>query len=422
MPIIPAAYRDAIWWTSQTTPPYRYYCYSGGRASGKSTTIAQTLVLRAAMQPLTILCAREYQNSITDSVHKLLSEQIDALQLPGYTVTRDTITHVNGSQFIFRGLHSNLQSIKSMEGIDVCWVEEAQTITRDSLDVLIPTVRQPESTLFFSWNPLTVSDPVMSYFVTQATSELKAQTLYRHTTYRDVWQLLNPTVKDMIIAAQGTPEFAHVWEGEPYADIANQIISPKGLYAALEQPSEGERVSMGVDVARYGTDRTALCIKKGNRIEELISWRHQSLTASADTISRYIQKLNPYSVQIDDTGVGGGLTDILTRRHGSHVVRGVNFAGRARNPRLYPNIASELWFDFADMLPTLSISRDLSEWPSLVQELTTRTWQINSKNQRQVESKQHWKDRNTLGSPDLADAVLLACYRPAELPSWTVQV
>ena len=116
---IARAYRPLWWWVNNDKPPYRYYAYSGGRASGKSTSIAQSLACRAATQAIRILCAREYQNSIADSVHRLLSDQINRLGLQGYTVTRDDITHINGSTFIFRRLHNNLDSIKSIEGIDV---------------------------------------------------------------------------------------------------------------------------------------------------------------------------------------------------------------------------------------------------------------------------------------------------------------
>ena len=159
-------YRDLWWWLHTETPPYRYYCYSGGRASGKSTAVAQSLILRAASQPITVLCAREFQNSIADSVHKLLVGTIRKFGLQGFEITRDSISHINGSTFIFRGLHNNFESIKSIEGIDVCWVEEAQTVGKESLTTLIPTIRKTNSTLIFTWNPRTSHDTVWTFFVT----------------------------------------------------------------------------------------------------------------------------------------------------------------------------------------------------------------------------------------------------------------
>lgn len=423
---MPVLYKNLFWWTNKPAPPYRYYCYSGGRASGKSTTVAQSLVLRAASQPIRVLCAREYQNSIQDSVHRLLADQIQALNLPGFTVTRDQITHSNGSLFIFRGLHHNLQSVKSMEGIDVAWVEEAQTLTRESLNILIPTIRKPGSTLIFTWNPLTVEDPVHQYFVADPAPALAAQTCHRHTTFRDVYQLLNPTIRETIEAAQaGDPlEFAHVWLGEPVADQPNQIISPAALYSARDRTPEPGPTSIGIDVARYGNDRTALAVKSGNQIASLHAWRHRSIVETADLASRVIEthQATLEFVNIDDTGVGGGLTDLLQQRHGP-IVRGVNYAANPHlEPAHYPNVASELWFHFAALLPELAFNPHLNHWPGLVRELTARTWTINTRNQRQVESKNAAKSKTGGKSPDLADAILLACYPPPARQSYNVHI
>lgn len=421
---VPAPYRDLFWWTDRPRPPYRYYCYSGGRASGKSTTVAQSLILRAATQPIRVLCSREYQNSIQDSVHRLLADQIQALQLAGFTVTRDQITHSNGSLFIFRGLHHNLQSVKSMEGVNVAWVEESQTLTRESLNILIPTIRTPGSTMIFTWNPLTTGDPVHQYFVANPAPALAAQTIHRHTTYQDVWALLNPTIRATIEAAQsGDPlEYSHIWLGEPVANQPNQIIQPRQLYEARDRQPQPGPTSIGIDVARYGNDRTALALKTGNQIAALSAWQHRSITESADLASRQIDALKPEFVNIDDTGVGGGLTDLLQQRHGP-LVRGVNYASKPTiEPTRYPNIASELWFNFSNQLPNLSISPHLDHWPDLVRELTARTWTINTKNQRVVETKATAKSKTGGKSPDLADAVLLACYPPPRRQTYNVSI
>lgn len=412
-------YRDLWWWLHTETPPYRYWCYSGGRASGKSTAVAQSLILRASVQPITVLCAREFQNSITDSVYKLLTGTIEKLGLQGFEIRRDGISHINGSSFIFRGLHDNLQSIKSIEGIDVCWVEEAQTISKTSLTTLIPTIRRPNSTLIFTWNPLTSHDPIWTYFITTDSEERLHQTCHWHTTFNDVRRLLSQDVLDMIEADKQTADYGHVWLGLPYADTDNQLISDTMINEAIHRtPSDGP-VTFGVDVARYGNDRTALTIKKGNHIETLESWTHSSIVDTAERIRLRASQYHPIDIRIDDTGVGGGLTDLL-KTYGLPVT-GINYAGKPKDPQ-YPNIASELWFDFATMLPQLSINPQLADLAKLTTELTTRKWQITSRNQRQIESKQDYKDSMNLGSPDLADSLLLACYEPPKLPSWDVMI
>lgn len=412
-------YKDLWWWLHTETPPYRYYCYSGGRASGKSTAVAQSLILRASVQPITVLCAREFQNSITDSVYKLLTGTIEKFGLQGFEIRRDGIGHINGSNFIFRGLHDNLQSIKSIEGVDVCWVEEAQTISKASLTTLIPTIRRPNSTLIFTWNPLTSHDPIWTYFITTDSEERLRQTCHWHTTFEDVHRLISQDVLDMIEADKQTADYGHVWLGLPYSDADNQLISDDMIgEAILREPSEGP-VTFGVDVARYGNDRTALTIKKGNRIETLESWTHTSIVDTAERIRLRASQYQPIDIRIDDTGVGGGLTDLL--KSWGLPGTGLNYAGKPKDPQ-YPNIASELWFDFANMLPQLSINPQLNDLPKLTTELTTRKWHITSRNQRQIESKQDYKDAMNLGSPDLADSVLLACYEPPKLPSWDVMV
>lgn len=412
-------YRDLWWWLHTETPPYRYYCYSGGRASGKSTAVAQSLILRAASQPITVLCAREFQNSITDSVYKLLTGTIEKFGLQGFEIRRDGIGHINGSSFIFRGLHDNLQSIKSIEGVDVCWVEEAQTVSKASLTTLIPTIRKTNSTLIFTWNPLTSHDAVWSYFVTSDSIERHKQTCHWHTTFEDVKRLLSPDVLAMVEADRQAPDYGHVWLGLPYADTDNQLISDDMLTEAIRRPALTGPTTFGVDVARYGSDRTALTIKTGNHIQTLESWTHSSIVDTGERIRLRASQHHPIDIRVDDTGVGGGLTDLL--KSWGLPATGINYAGKPKDPQ-YPNVASELWFDFAAMLPQLSINPQLTDLAKLTTELTTRKWQITSRNQRQIESKQDYKDSMNLGSPDLADSVLLACYEPPQLPSWDVMV
>lgn len=420
---IPTEFKPLFWWTDQTTPPYRYYDFSGGRSSGKSTTVALALTLEAGQYPIRVLCAREFQNSIKDSVKKLLDDTIDALQLPGFHSTIDSITHANGSEFIFKGLHdTTAQSIKSMEGIDRCWIEEAQTITERSLDILLPTIRKTGSTVIFTRNPLTPEDVITNRFVSHPTDETAARTYHKHVNWQalDRLGILPDEIRHQINEARNTPEYAHIWEGQPYAHIINQIIDWQQLDAATHTTTPTGGITFGIDVARYGIDRTALAINHGGRLEKLDCWQHASITETADRITTLAAVLNPARINVDDTGVGGGLTDILAS-HGLPV-SGVNYAARAKRPDLYPNTASELWFEFAQRLAdgTITINPELEHRAELFTELTTREWKINARNQRVVQPKADFKAENGTRSPDLADAVLLAFYQPPKLPSWNV--
>src|SRR5690349_17562428 len=134
--------------------PVRHRACHGGRGSAKSHSFAQALVLKAASRPLRIGCFREVQKSIRDSVKRLLDDKINAIpELRGFFTSTDSeIRGANDSLFIFGGLRSNPDAVKSAEGLDIAWVEEASRASRRSIDLLIPTIRKPNSELWWTWN------------------------------------------------------------------------------------------------------------------------------------------------------------------------------------------------------------------------------------------------------------------------------
>lgn len=144
----------------------RYLVCYGGRGSGKSESIARVLLLLAAKEPHRILCARELQNSIKESVHKLLATLIEDMGLSAFfTVQETVIKGVNGSEFIFKGLRANASELKSLYGVTKVWVEEAQMVSKSSWDVLLPTIRAPGSQFYISFNPLLETDDTYQRFV-----------------------------------------------------------------------------------------------------------------------------------------------------------------------------------------------------------------------------------------------------------------
>jgi len=144
----------------------RYRVLFGGRGGAKSWGIARALLIKAIQNPLRILCAREFQTSIKDSVHKLLSDQITAMGLDTFfEIIQAQIRGKNGSEFNFVGLKNNVANVKSYEGVDICWVEEAQTVSRHSWNVLIPTIRKEKSEIWVSFNPELETDETYQRFV-----------------------------------------------------------------------------------------------------------------------------------------------------------------------------------------------------------------------------------------------------------------
>lgn len=146
--------------------PKRYKVLYGGRGGAKSWGIARALLVIGASKPIRVLCAREMQTSIAQSVHKLLSDQIKSLALDEfYEVQQNVIKGINGTEFTFHGLKHNIANIKSVEGTDICWVEEAQTVSKSSWDTLIPTIRKEGSEIWISFNPSLEADETYQRFV-----------------------------------------------------------------------------------------------------------------------------------------------------------------------------------------------------------------------------------------------------------------
>ena len=147
--------------------PSRYKVAYGGRGGAKSWGFADALLIQGVQQPgLRVLCCREFQNSMRDSVHKVLSDRIDALGLSScYEIQNTIIKGPGGTEFIFEGIAGNAQKIKSYEGVDRCWVEEAQFVSKKSWDILIPTIRKEGSEIWVSFNPELETDETYVRFV-----------------------------------------------------------------------------------------------------------------------------------------------------------------------------------------------------------------------------------------------------------------
>jgi phage terminase large subunit len=152
----------------------RYKVLYGGRGGAKSWGVARALLIKAAKEPLRILCAREFMTSMKDSVHKLLCDQIISLGLISfYEITQNSIKGKNGSEFSFVGLKNNVANVKSYEGVDICWVEEAQTVSRTSWNVLIPTIRKEASEIWVTFNPELETDETYQRFVASPPDDCK---------------------------------------------------------------------------------------------------------------------------------------------------------------------------------------------------------------------------------------------------------
>jgi Phage terminase large subunit/Terminase RNaseH-like domain len=210
----------------------RYKIIYGGRGSGKSWSVARTLLLRGMAKPLRILCAREFQNSLTDSVHRLLAEQAEALQLGGfYTVRKSGITGANGTSFVFAGLRHNISKIKSFEGVDIVWVEEGQTVSKHSFDVLIPTIRKQGSEIWVTFNPDLEEDDAWQRFVVWP---LPGAIVRRVNWMDNPWFPAELRAEKDHLKARDLDAYENVWEGRCRSHVAGALWT-KEIFEANRQ-------------------------------------------------------------------------------------------------------------------------------------------------------------------------------------------
>ena len=204
--------------------PMRYKVAYGGRGSGKSHSFATALLLKAAAGRTRVLCTREVQKSIKDSVHKLLCDQIERLGLQSQFRILDTeIRGKNGSEFLFSGLSSQTaDSIKSFEGVDIVWCEEAQSISKKSWNTLIPTIRKPGSEIWISFNPDLDTDETYVRFVTNPPPE----SFVAFVNWHD-----NPWFPDVLEKERqhclltNKDEYDNIWEGKTKAAVSGAIYA-----------------------------------------------------------------------------------------------------------------------------------------------------------------------------------------------------
>jgi phage terminase large subunit len=223
--LIPEAFKELF-------EPKRFKIYYGGRGGAKSHNIARALLIKAMQSKIRVLCVRELQKSISDSVHKLLADLIYEYKLDDFfTVQKAAIIGINGSEFFFNSLRYNANDIKSTEGVDICWVEEAESVSNGSWEMLLPTIRKPDSEIWVTFNPKSFNDPTYQRFVVNCNPE---RTILRKVSWRD-----NPFFPNVLnderiqCQNQDLEAYNHIWEGEPdtrktgyiYANLIDRAIA-----------------------------------------------------------------------------------------------------------------------------------------------------------------------------------------------------
>lgn len=326
----------------------------GGRFSLKSHTIARFLLIQARIKKTRVACFREFQSSIAESSHQLLADLIVQYELNEFEVTNNSIVNtINGSDFLFKGLHNNSQSIKSIEGIDIAWVEEAQTVSKESIDTLTPTVRKESSKIIYTYNRLLEDDPVHQRLVIEG----RPNTLVINVNY-DIalkYKMMPDVIrKEMEDDKEKRPSlYKHKWLGEP-SNMERKIYSE---WEILEEvPHEARLVRLGMDFG-YTNDPTAIVAiyyynggyildeivyQKGmsNKLiaETILAQEKQTLVIADSAEPKSIDEIKSYGINIHPASKGPGSIN-----QGIQYVQDSNISVTKRSQNIIREFARYLW-------------------------------------------------------------------------------
>ena len=243
----------------------RFKGAKGGRGSGKSHFFAELLIDEMLDSHIRAVCGREVQNSIKDSSKQLIEDKIRSLGVEKlFKITDSEIKGPNDSLIVFKGLLGHtVSSIKSLEGFNRLWIEEAQTVSQKSLDLAIPTFRTPGSQIWASWNPLSPDDPIDKFFTENKDDP---NIISVHANYNDNPWLPEELRQDMERDKRRDPEkYAHVWLGA-YRSMSEAQVFKNWKVREFERP-EGTVYRQGLDFG-FAVDPTAFvrCSVEGNNL------------------------------------------------------------------------------------------------------------------------------------------------------------
>ena len=440
-PTLNPALRD-FWLT-----PARNRVLYGGRSSSKSWDAAGFAVYLATQCNIRVLCARQFQNKIAESVYTLLKIQIGRFGLTDqFVITENSIKHKRtGSEFMFYGLWRHIDEIKSLESIDICWIEEAHNLTQEQWDILEPTLRKEGSQFWVIFNPRLTTDFVYKRFVRNTPPD----TIKRHINFNEN-PFLSKTILKVIDAKRNEDEdeFRHIYLGEPLEDDEAVIIKRSWVLAAVDahkklgiQPKGVKRI--GFDVADSGSDKCATVAAHGFLATHVDEWkaREDELLKSAGRVHALARELGA-EIDYDSIGVGafaGAQFQSLNTEYqvkidyfrfnaGAAVLNperqvDTNDPKSPKNKDFYANLKAQTWWSVSkrfrntfnavtkgeifDEDDLIAISSECEHLDGLIDELSTPRKDFDNAGRSKVESKKDL-DKRDVPSPNKADAFVMA--------------
>jgi len=428
-------------WTTRARNKVLY----GGRDSSKTWSAAGMAIFLASKYTIRFLCTRQFQNKITESVYTTLLIQIKRFNLEDeFTILNNKITHnVTGSEFIFYGLWRHIDEIKSLEGIDICWIEEAHNLTKAQWEILEPTIRKEGSEFWIIFNPRLLTDFVYQRFVVNPPKN----TLVRKINYDENSFLSNTSLQ--VIAnkkEESLEDYNHIYKGEPKTDDNDAIIKRSWLLAAIDAHKKlgitpTGRTTIGFDVADDGDDNNATVSKYGILTTNIDEWQgkeHELLKSATRVYNRAV--IEKATINYDSIGVGASMGSKFKELNGGRVKIAIEFnkfnaGAKVKNPDklysdtevlnkdMFSNLKAQSWWLIADRLKTtynavenkqtyneadiIAIDSSLPQIEKLINELTQPRKDYDATGKVKVESKKDLKKREVV-SPNIADAFIMA--------------
>lgn len=388
----------------------RYFLIDGGRGGGKSHAVARWILYLAEKYPLRIVCGREIQNSIKESVYSIFTDLIaqynlNFIVLAKSIIHRDTKTEIN-----FRGFREQgAFNIQGMEGIDIVWIDESQALTKQTLDVLIPTIRKDNAKIIFTMNRFVRNDPAYAQFIN------RDDCLHIHLNYNDNPFCTNALKKEAIECQKKSEEdFNHIWLGLPLDKTEDSVFTHAEIEQAIRsiypmRQGYGHKLA-GFDIAHMGDDKCAVVILQQTgalhwEVMHVDQWDHKDSVFTQGKIGEIVTEYRVDNAIIDCDGLGvmaydnvkyGTREDLYSAFHNPPI-------GWDKN-RSYGNERTVNTYKLKDMIGKghIYITDE-----GLLEEIQTLRYEYDNNQRRILISKKNMK-KTGVKSPNMADALIMA--------------
>jgi len=391
---------------------FRYFLLEGGRGSAKSQTVGRFLLYLGEERTIRIVCGREIQANIEESVHALLSDLIEEHSL-NYEVLKHEIRHRTSKTTIkFKGFREQGNvSVKGLEGVDILWIDEAQSITKPTLDIILPTIRKEKAKLFFTMNRYMREDAVPEQMVANS------DCLHININYFDnPFCPLNLKVQAEECRNKSERDYRHIWLGHPLSSADDYLFNFEKLIAAYDIQPYGELYHrqriLSIDFAAQGNDQCVATVldRVSNQhwqLTERIPWDEPDTMISVGKIVNLIGQFKPQVTTLDIGGMGKPVWDRL-QEVGMDIKPFDGGSTDGVDTKAYGNIRAAAYFLLRDWFDSgfLCIKKEDNE---VIKQLEKIKFKYRSNGVRLIQAKVDMK-KELKYSPDDADSLMMAVW------------